>query len=187
MKPEIKFGIYAGAGLILWTLFQYILKIHVVYFGLYIYNTPVIILILLLSLLGGLKEKRNDLGGHINLRSGVRSGIFQLFTTAFIASAFMFIYDYYINPLWVENLLQWEYSQGNRGIFVQLANEPFASSENVILSNTETHLCYYFLSILIIGGVIASAISLFLSNRTIPQPPAPPEMQDTAQLKNPNL
>jgi hypothetical protein len=96
----------------------------------------------------------------------------------------MFLYDYRINPLWVENLVQWEYQNGGGGVFIQIANEAYATPDSVILSNTELHLCYYFLSILCIGGVFSLLISALLGDKPIQR--AVPEETVRATLRHTN-
>jgi hypothetical protein len=186
MKPEVKYGVIAGFFLILWTLVQFMLNFHTLDFEYNKFSSPGVLIILFFTLLKSLKEKRLDYGGSISLRKGMRTGVFQLFITAFIASSFMFLYDYKINPLWIENFLQWEYDQGHNNLFIQLANEPFAANtEAIILSNTETHLCYYALYILIAGGILSALITSFISKKKIDvAPPSEEEVRDTAVLKN---
>lgn len=164
LKPEIKYGFWAAVLLIAWVLAQYALGFHTVYFQYTVYGVIGRFVILFVALFLSLKEKRGDLSGHITVRQGVRSGLFQLAITAVIASGFMFIYDYRINPLWVENLVEWERANGGSGLFMRLANDPATSA--IVLSNTETHLCTYFLSILLVGGMMAFLISFFLGIST---------------------
>jgi hypothetical protein len=184
MKPEIKFGFLAILLLIIWTLVQFALQFHTVHLEYNRFSMPGIMLILFLTLLPSLREKRSDNSGHLTVRNGVRSGLIQLFITACGASVFMFLYDYRINPLWVENLVQWEYQNGGGGVFIQIANEAYATPDSVILSNTELHLCYYFLSILCIGGVFSLLISALLGDKPIQR--AVPEETVRATLRHTN-
>jgi hypothetical protein len=71
----------------------------------------------------------------------------------------MFIYDYKINPLWVENMIDWQISTDKNYSLSRLANDPDASA--IILSNTEMHLCIYFFTLVISGMIISMLISVF--------------------------
>jgi hypothetical protein len=169
MKPEIKYGLMAALLLVMWTLIQYALKFHTHYFSYNSYTIYGVMLVLFITLLASLREKRIDYAGHLGVRNGIRSGLFQLFITASLASGFMMVYNYRINSLWVENLVKWEHEHGGRGIFIRIANDASATPDTVILSNTELHLCYYFLSILFIGGVFSFIISGLLGDKNIPR------------------
>jgi len=165
IKPEIKFGFLAGIALIVWTLSQFWLGFHTRYFALGEYGTYGTYVILFVSLWISLKEKQGDLHPHFTVRAGVRTGLIQLSFSGIIASVFMFFYDYNINPLWVENLISWQIDNGRSMSFARLANDTAANA--VILSNTETHLCIYFLNIIVVGGSMAFMISAILYNRNV--------------------
>lgn len=161
MKPEIKFGVLAGVALILWTLVQYALGFHTVHFRagqITGYGAYVLIFV---SLLMGLREKKEDYDGHFSVRHGMRAGVLQLMITAVIASSFMIIYDYKINKLWIEELVNWQKNNSSFSLSVYFTNDPNANS--IVLSNTETHLCMYFIGILIGGCMMAFPISAVLS------------------------
>ena len=165
IKPEIKFGFLAGIALIIWTLSQFWLGFHTRYFALGQYGTFGTYILLFVSLWISLKEKQADLAPHFTVRAGLRTGLIQLTFSGIIATVFMFIYDYKINPLWVENLINWQIEHGSSVSFARLANDSAASA--VILSNTETHLCIYFLSIMVVGGSMAFMISAIFYNRNV--------------------
>jgi hypothetical protein len=63
--------------------------------------------------------------------------------------------------MWVERMVVWQQENGNPStFFIKIANEHEVNSS--ILSNTETHLCLYFLGILIVGTSMAFMISASL-------------------------
>ncbi|MCB0819885.1 MAG: DUF4199 family protein [Bacteroidetes bacterium] len=164
IKPEIRYGILGATGLILWTIIQYFAGFHTsrLYWGQF--SGYFIHVIIFYTLLKGLKEKYHDNPGIFSLRKGLREGVIQLFITAIPASAFMFIYDYKLNPLWVENMIEYQRHHGfSTGFFLKFANDPAAQA--IVLSNTETHLCIYFLTILSAGASMAFMISAYLISR----------------------
>jgi len=186
MKPEIKYGLMAALLLIIWTLVQFALQFHNQHLEYVVYAPYGILIILFLTLYPSLREKRLDYAGHLSVRNGVRSGLFQLFITASLSSSFMFVYNYRINPLWVENLVKWEYERNGRGLFIRLANDMSANPDSVILSNTELHLCYYFLSILVMGGFLTLLITSLMGDKNIPRE-APQKEERQATLRHLNL
>lgn len=161
LKPEVKYGLLAGFALVVWTLTQYFLGFHTIRFGYFNFDFYGLLIILFISLFISLKEKKADLGGHFSIRQGMRTAMFQLFLTALISCVFMFIYDYKLNPLWIEELVKWQELKGESSLFSGFANDPSAGA--VVLSNTEAHLSFYFMSIVVAGGFFTLIISAFLS------------------------
>jgi hypothetical protein len=173
MKPEIKFGVLAGISLILWTLVQYAMGFHTVHFRAGQISGYGAYVLIFVSLWMGLREKKEDYEGHFSLRHGMRAGVLQIMITAVIASFFEVIYDYKINKLWIEELVNWQKNNQSFGLTIYFTNDPNANS--IILSNTESHLCMYFIGILIGGCSIAFLISAILSAGEKPKGEYEPE------------
>jgi hypothetical protein len=163
IKPEIKYGLWGGLSLIGWTLLQYAMGFHTDKFWLEHYSGYGSYLIVLIFVWLGLNEKRKDYNGNFSVRRGVKESMYQLIFTAIISSLFMFVYDYKINALWVERLIEWQRANGAPNtVFLRLANDPQANA--VVLSNTETHLCLYFLGIVVVGASMAFMLSAIIAN-----------------------
>lgn len=158
IKPEIKYGAICAAGLIIWTMIQYWLGFHTIRLYIGQYSGYGMYAIIFACLWLGLKDKFSDDLSKLSVRQGVREAVLQLMITASISSVFMFIYDYRINPFWVDNMIQYQRENPSAlKTFVKFANDPDASA--IVLSNTETHLCLYFLSILAVGSAMGFMIS----------------------------
>ena len=166
VKPEIKFGALGAILLIFWTLIQYYLGFHSHNLHLEFLSGYGNSLIIFIMLFLGIREKRSDWGKKFTLRKGLKSGIYQLVLTASIASIFMFIYSYKINNMWVERMVQWKQEHGSSSVFfIKVSGDQ--ETNLAILSNTETHLCLYFLGIILVGASMAFMISAsLLKNKT---------------------
>lgn len=159
VKPEIKYGVLCAAGLILWTLIQYFLGFHTIKLSIGQYSGFGIYLMIIVCIWLGLKEKLSDNSGNFSFRTGIREALLQLTITASISSAFMFMYDYHLNPFWVDHMIQYQRENpGKLNTFARFANDPDAAA--IVISNTETHLCVHFLSILFVGAVAAVFLSM---------------------------
>ncbi|MFM2284749.1 MAG: hypothetical protein RLZZ543_246 [Bacteroidota bacterium] len=164
IKPEIKFGLLGAVLLISWTIAQYLLGFHTYRLTWALSSGYVNFLIVLTCVWLGIKEKRNDTTGVFSVRQGVKESMYQLSITATIASLFMFVYDYHINAMWVDKLVDWHRTnESSHSLLMLLSNDPNASA--IILSNTETHLCLYFLGILVGGGCMAFLFSGFIGKK----------------------
>lgn len=112
MKPEIKYGLITGAGVCLWIIAEYLLGFHTTrleigeYSGFFSTLVPVVTLFLLLK---GKREAAAD--GRLGLGQGVCSGLFASFIAALIVYCFMFVYNQFINPGWLDNTLDWKVAQ----------------------------------------------------------------------------
>lgn len=159
IKPEIKFGIVAALALIAWTSVQFILGFHTDKFELNYISSWGILLILVVAIYPAIKEKQLDAGKKFSVRLGLRTGLILMLIASTIASSFMFIYDYKINPLWVDKMIDWQISTDKNYSLSSLANDPDASA--IILSNTEMHLCVYFLTLIIVGMLVSLFVSIF--------------------------
>lgn len=159
IKPEIKFGVIAAVALIAWTVVQYMLGFHTDKFELNYISTWGTLAILFFAVQPAIKEKQQDLGKQFSLRLGLRTGLILLLIASTIASGFMFIYDYKINPLWVEKMVDWQISTDKNYALTKLANDPDASA--IILSNTELHLCVYFFTLIFAGMMISLIVSVY--------------------------
>lgn len=155
VKPEIKFGFLAAVSAISLTLLQFGLGFHTENLAYGYYSGYLLYAFLFICLLLNLQEKKQDLGQAFNLRSGIRSALVLLLISAVISSIFMFIYNYHINPLWVEQFVVWQMEHG------KILSLSGYSTDNtaLVLSNTETHLCLFFLGQMLSGLSMAFAIS----------------------------
>lgn len=161
IKPEIKYGLGAAILLIGYTLLQFAAGFHTTNFGAGYYSSYGIFVILAYFLYLSLTEKQRDMGVLFTLRLGLRTALIQMLLCAFLASGFMLLYDYFINPLWVENMVVWKAAHTGHFNLAISANDPQASA--FMLSHTETHLCLYFLEIVLGGmsiGFMITAIRL---------------------------
>ncbi len=164
LKPEIKFGILCALCMIAWILIQFLAGFHTKYLYWGQYTGYFTYLLILYFLYKGLREKKSDKPEAFTMRNGIRTGIIQLMITASISSLFMFVYNYKINPLWVENMINFQRVNANStSYFLKFANDPEAQA--IILSNTETHLCLHFLSILIVGTSMSFMLSAIFVNK----------------------
>jgi membrane protease YdiL (CAAX protease family) len=183
MKPELKYGLLAGFLIICWTLVQYFLGFHTTKLFIGQYSENGMFVIIFVALILGLREKRDDLGRLFTTRNAMRSALILAFIGAFISSGFQFIYEYKINPIWVEHLSDWQQQHGSAGgLMFYVLNDPQASS--TLLSNTELHLCAFFLMQMIAAGIFGFFITAFLETKnTVPFNSSEIEAEITHEVK----
>ena len=112
MKPETKYGLMTGAGVCLWTMAEYLLGFHNArieigeYSG---YFSCIIPLTLLCLLLRGRRCSAPD--GRLSLAQGVKSGLHASLIAGLMVWLFMFVYNRFINPGWMDFALDWKVAQ----------------------------------------------------------------------------
>ena len=164
VKPEIRFSLWCGLFFILWYGIQYFLGFHSVRLVFAQYAGFLNYTILFIMLLFTLKEKRDDLKSAFNVSAGVRAGLIFSMITGWIFTGWLLIYNYFINPLWVEDFVVWQSLSGYSLPFFSIqTSEEFTSV--MMLSNTETHIALNFLGILIFGSIFSIFISIGLNKK----------------------
>lgn len=164
VKPEIRFGLWGGLFLIIWYWVQYFAGFHHVRFVFAQYAGFLNYALLFIMFRSSIREKRDDLGPDFDLSSGLRAGLIQSMITAWIFAGWLLIYNYFINPLWVENFVLWQSLSGySLPFFTIKTSEDFSSA--MMLSNTETHIVLNFLGVLLFGSLISILISLGLKKK----------------------
>ncbi|MDI1334876.1 MAG: DUF4199 domain-containing protein [Lacunisphaera sp.] len=108
MKPELKYGLTAGAGVCLWTLGEFLLGFHTTRLAIGAYSGFLAGVIPLVTLFLLLKAKRAaSPDGRLTLWPGVKSGLHAAFISGVIVYGFMFLYSNFINPGWMDHALDW--------------------------------------------------------------------------------
>ena len=112
MKPELKYGLFSGAGISLWIALEYLLGFHTtrpdigVYTGLLSNLIPLTMLFLLL------RAKRAAIyDGRLSLGTGIGSGVLASFVAALLVYSFLVSYSRLINPTWIDQVLEHKVTQ----------------------------------------------------------------------------
>ncbi len=103
LKTEIKYGIITGAGICIWLLIEFFLGFHTEKMYIGEYTTYFVVLIPLLTLYMGIKEKRDRINnGQISIGSGIKTGLMISLIATVIIALFLIAYFNYINPNYAE-------------------------------------------------------------------------------------
>ena len=112
MRPAIKCGLITGAGVCLWILGEYALGFHTTRLAIGAYSGCFSGLIPLTTLFLLLRRQRDaSASGQLGLGAGLKSGLQAAFVSGVILYGFMFVYDHFINPGWLDNALDWRVAQ----------------------------------------------------------------------------
>ena len=166
IKPEIRYSLWCGLFFILWYVVQYFAGFHTVRLVFAQYAGFLNYTILFIMLFYSLKEKRDDLKGSFDVQAGLRSGLIFCMITSWIFAGWLLVYNYFINPLWVEDFVIWQSLSGYSLPFFSIQTSGEFTSV-MMLSNTETHIALNFLGILIFGSIFSIFISMGLKKKTV--------------------
>ena len=109
MRIELKYGLYTGIGICLWRMAEHFLGFTTtkLYIGQYSRAFAIFLPIVMIPI--GIREKRDvEFDGSLVLYDGVKSGVTIATIYGAITAAFFFIYQTYIGPDYVENLIEFE-------------------------------------------------------------------------------
>jgi hypothetical protein len=111
IRPEMKYGLIAGAGVSLWFFCEYLFGLHTTRLALGEQTGRFSSLILLLAILTLLKKQQAAFGPLFTLRRGLWSGLFTAAIAATVIYIFLAIYGRFINPGWIDAALNWKVPQ----------------------------------------------------------------------------
>ena len=103
MKLELKYGLMITAGLIVWTMIEYLLGFHNERIGIGMITGWFSTMVPAVFLYYGIKEKRDkQLNGSLTILEGILTGLSISLVMAVTLTAFLLIYNSFINPEWIE-------------------------------------------------------------------------------------
>jgi hypothetical protein len=108
MRPELKYGLIAGAGVCAWIMGEFLLGFHTTRLAIGAYSGYFSCLIPLAALFLLLKGKRDQSpDGRLNYWPALKSGLHAAFISGAIVYGFMVVYNHFINPGWLDLALDW--------------------------------------------------------------------------------
>lgn len=108
MNDEIRYGMMSGAGLCCWILVEFFLGFHTSileigqYSGYFSFLIPVVVIYV------ALKDQQRRFHGSLPIKVGINTGFQIAILSAFIYSLFLFLYNNYINPNWIDAMIDWQ-------------------------------------------------------------------------------
>ncbi len=109
MRPEIKYGLLAGAGMCFWICAEFFLGLHASRHEIGQYSGVLSNLILLGMLYLLLRAKRDaSPGRRLEVAEGIWSGVAASLIAALIVYGFAVAHNLYFDPGWIDNALDWK-------------------------------------------------------------------------------
>ena len=112
MKLEIKYGLISGAGVCAWVLVEFFLGFHNEQLAIGKISSTLATVIPVVVLYRALKEKRDQRpDGELDTTAGLKSGLAISVIAAAMTTVFLWVYQHFINPGWMEKALEFEKAQ----------------------------------------------------------------------------
>lgn len=108
MKPEYRYGLSCGAGLIGWVLIEFALGFHTTSLEIGQYSGYFSIIIPIVVIYIALREQQLRSAGFLNFKEGINTGFQIALYSAVLFSLFLYAYNNYINPEWIDSLVEWQ-------------------------------------------------------------------------------
>ncbi len=165
MNPELKCGLVTGAGVCLWIMGEFLLGFHTTRLEIGAYSGYFACVIPLTTIYLLLRRKRAAApGGRLGFWAGVRSGLHAAFIAGVIVYGFMFLYNRFINPDWLDHALEWRVARLRAAGLAETAireeikdyrqmNGPVGSLISLVAGTT------------VMGGIFAAGLTLLLRLR----------------------
>jgi len=164
MKPELKYGLTAGLAMSGWMLVEFGLGLHTTRLAARHYTDwvtdliPVVMLYLLL-------KRRVDSRDRYWLPAweGMLHGLVASFIAALAYYIFLNVYQYFLNPSWVDDQLAWKVAQ------LRAAGAAETDIRNQITALRNAYgpigLALYVPAYTVLGGCVSALITLWLNWR----------------------
>lgn len=111
MKREYRYGFICAAGLSLWVLIEFALGFHTTSFDIGRYSGYLSFVVPVIVIFIALMEEQSITHHRISLKAGVNTGFQIAIISAVLFTLFMVIYNAYINPHWIDSLIEWQRRQ----------------------------------------------------------------------------
>lgn len=108
MKIEYRYGIFCGTGLCLWVLAEFAAGFHTTALEIGQYSGYGSIIIPLAVIYTAMQEHQRFTGSLLSVRSGINIGFPVAIISALIFTLFMYLYNNYINPGWIDAMVEWQ-------------------------------------------------------------------------------
>lgn len=110
MRPELKFGLIAGAAGVLWSLAEYLLGFHGVLIAWWEYAELASIIVLVVPLYLLLRNRSNELPPFqsLPLWEAMLRSLAVTLVYGLVGYIYAVAYSQWINPGWVDHLLEWK-------------------------------------------------------------------------------
>lgn len=108
MKPEYQYGLLCGIGLSVWMLIEFALGFHTTSLEIGQYSGYFSIFIPVVIIYAALKEQSSKMNGIVSVKEGMNTGFQIAIYSAVLFTFFLYVYNNYINPEWLNSLVEWQ-------------------------------------------------------------------------------
>ncbi|MFA5833669.1 MAG: DUF4199 domain-containing protein [Bacteroidota bacterium] len=108
MNPEYRYGLLCGVEMSIWVLIEFALGFHTTSLEIGQYSGYVSVFIPIVVIYVALKEQQTTLNVVLPLKAGINTGFQIAIISAAIFTLFLFLYNNYINPEWIDAMVQWQ-------------------------------------------------------------------------------
>lgn len=147
MKPEVKFGLLLGLGICVYTMLAHVFGFYTTNIGAGKYGDIAVTLLPIMAIYFAIRERRNR-QGSLTLWQGIVTGVLVALISFPLSTAFLWVYHHYINPNWLDYIINYEQSNMTRA--GANANEISARLNALRAGNSD--------SAQVVGGLVGTTI-----------------------------
>lgn len=166
MKPELKYGLLAGAGGILWSLAEFALGFHGPRIAWWEYAELASIIVLVVPLYLLLRDRSNELPPFqpLPLWEALLRSLAATLVYGLVGYIYAVAYSQWVNPGWVDHLLEWKVADW------RAADVPETEIRERIRAFRWTHgptgmLAAFAVGLPVVGAIAAIFLTVWLNLR----------------------
>ncbi len=108
MNMELRYGVLCGFGLCCWVLLEFALGFHTTSLEIGQFSGYFSAIIPAVIIYAALKITQNRYSGILPFSAAVNTGFQISIYASAIFSIFLFVYNNYINPDWIQSMIEWQ-------------------------------------------------------------------------------
>lgn len=166
MRPELKYGLFAGFATCLWILAEYALGLHTRRLDLWQYTDAASFLVFAVPMWRMLRLRQAELGpgAALPLWEALLRAMSLSLVAVLVIYVFMVAYTRFINPAWVDTVLDWKVARW------RAAQESEESIRQQIAAYRNLHTpagmaAMLLLTTPLLGGILAIFLTVWLNLR----------------------
>jgi hypothetical protein len=152
MKTGLKWGLLLGAAVCLWTLGLHVTGLYTTNIGGGQVADQLALIFPIAAVTLALRERRRQLGGTVGFKDGIGMGAALGAASAVVTVPFLWIYHHFINPRWLDHIVDWRTAQ------MKAAGASAADIESTILAQRASGSDVAQITSGVIGSILVCTI-----------------------------
>lgn len=154
MPLELRYALLISFSMLLWLALEALLGLHDKYIAYHPYISMLAVFIPIVFSSMAVKEKRENMGGNITFKQAFITGLIITVLTALLAVPSQFIFHYWINPDFFDNMISYTVQHGKS-----------SPAQAAMYFNLTSYIAQSVFGTLLFGSVVALIVALLMRTK----------------------